>query len=83
MKDKFRENFWIAFPAALVTLVLILILSLRTTLNGAVAHDTICFRLFHMYSFWQEELSALMYLLCFWQASFRELLSCLQPDRQR
>ena len=39
MKDKFRENFWIAFPAALVTLVLILILSLRTTLNGAVAHE--------------------------------------------
>lgn len=39
MKDKFRENFWIAFPAALVTLVLILILSLRTTLNGAVVHE--------------------------------------------
>ena len=39
MKDKFRENFWIALPAALVTLVLILILSLRTTLNGAVAHE--------------------------------------------
>ena len=27
MKDKFRENFWIAFPAAVVTLILILILS--------------------------------------------------------
>ena len=25
MKDKFRENFWIAFPAAVVTLILILI----------------------------------------------------------
>ncbi len=29
MKDKFRENFKIAFPAALLTLVLILVISLR------------------------------------------------------
>ena len=29
MKDKFRENFWIALPAALVTLVIILLLSFR------------------------------------------------------
>lgn len=36
MKDKFRENFGIAFPAALVTLVLILILSFNTDLSGAV-----------------------------------------------
>lgn len=36
MKDKFRENFGIALPAALVTLVLILILSLNTNLDGAV-----------------------------------------------
>lgn len=39
MKDKFRENFGIAFPAALVTLVLILILSFRTSLSGTVTHD--------------------------------------------
>ena len=39
MKDKFRENFGIAFPAALVTLVLILFLSFRTTLSGTVAHE--------------------------------------------
>lgn len=39
MKDKFRENFGIAFPAALVTLALILVLSLNTDLNGAVAND--------------------------------------------
>lgn len=39
MKDKFRENFWLAFPAALVTLALILVLSLRTSLDGAVTHD--------------------------------------------
>lgn len=39
MKDKFRENFGIAFPAALVTLVIILILSLRTDLSGAVSQD--------------------------------------------
>jgi len=29
MRDKFRENFWIALPAALVTLVLTLVVSLR------------------------------------------------------
>lgn len=39
MKDKFRENFAIAFPAALVTLVLILILSFRTNLRGTVSQD--------------------------------------------
>lgn len=39
MKDKFRENFGIAFPAALVTLVLILVRSLRTDLSGAVSQD--------------------------------------------
>lgn len=36
MKDKFRENFGIALPAALATLVLIIVLSLNTELNGAV-----------------------------------------------
>ena len=36
MKDKFRENFGIAFPAALTTLALILVLSFKTELNGAV-----------------------------------------------
>lgn len=39
MKDKFRENFGIAFPAALVTLGLILVRSLRTDLSGAVSQD--------------------------------------------
>lgn len=39
MKDKFRENFGIAFPAALVTLALILVRSLRTDLSGAVSQD--------------------------------------------
>lgn len=39
MKDKFRENFGIAFPAAAVTLILILVLSLRTDLGGAVAKE--------------------------------------------
>ncbi len=36
MKDKFRENFAIAFPAALVTLAVILVLSFRTPLPAAV-----------------------------------------------
>lgn len=39
MKDKFRENFKIASPAALATLVLILILSLSTDLSGAVSQE--------------------------------------------
>lgn len=39
MKDKFRENFGIALPAALVTLVLILVMSLRTDLSGTVSQD--------------------------------------------
>ncbi|MDD6024181.1 MAG: Na+/H+ antiporter NhaC family protein [Oscillospiraceae bacterium] len=39
MKDKFRENFAIALPAALVALVLILVLSFRAELGGAVTED--------------------------------------------
>lgn len=39
MKDKFKENFWIAFPAALVTLIIILILAFRTDIAGSVTHD--------------------------------------------
>ena len=36
MKDKFRQNLWIAMPAAVATLILILVLSLNTELHGAV-----------------------------------------------
>ena len=36
MKDKFRENFWIAFPAAVVKLILILMLSFQTEIQGHV-----------------------------------------------
>ncbi len=39
MKDKFRENFAIALPAALVTLVLILVMSFSVSLNGAVVKE--------------------------------------------
>lgn len=39
MKDKFKENFWSAFPAAIVTLALILVLSFQTPLAGAVEHS--------------------------------------------
>ena len=39
MKDKFRENFWIAFPAALATLILILVLSFHTAQTGAVVEE--------------------------------------------
>lgn len=37
MKDKFRENFWIAFPAAVITLILILVLSFQTDIQGQVS----------------------------------------------
>lgn len=39
MKDKFRENFWIAFPAALVTLLLIFVLSIKTDPGNAITHE--------------------------------------------
>lgn len=39
MKDKFRENFGIACPAAFVTLILILVLSFRSDFKGAVTED--------------------------------------------
>lgn len=39
MKDKFRANFFIALPAAIATLILILVLSLTSDIKGAVAHD--------------------------------------------
>ena len=39
MKDKFRENFSIALPAAAVTLAIILALSMQTELKGAVSQD--------------------------------------------
>ena len=39
MKDKFRENFKIALPAALVTLVLILVITLSTYTGGAVLEE--------------------------------------------
>ena len=39
MKDKFRENFAIALPAALVTLALILLLSFKAELACVVEHE--------------------------------------------
>lgn len=39
MKDKFRENFKIALPAALVTLVIILIISFTTNIQGSVTKE--------------------------------------------
>ena len=39
MKDKFRENFKIALPAAFVSLAIILALSLGSDLSGTVQHD--------------------------------------------
>ncbi|MBU5405975.1 Na+/H+ antiporter NhaC family protein [Paraeggerthella hongkongensis] len=39
MKDKFRENFKIALPAAIATLVIILVLSLGADISGTVHHE--------------------------------------------
>lgn len=39
MKDKFNANFWIAFPAALVTLVIIFIKSMGTEVNETITQD--------------------------------------------
>ena len=39
MKDKFKENFFIAFPAALVAIAIILWLSLSTKVSGVVSKE--------------------------------------------
>lgn len=39
MQDKFKENFFIALPAAIVTLVLILVLSLRSDIGAPIEHE--------------------------------------------
>lgn len=39
MKDKFRENFGIALPAAIITLVMILFLSFRVEIQGSVVQS--------------------------------------------
>lgn len=39
MKDKFRENFFIALPAAIVSLIIILIMSFNTEISGAVLKE--------------------------------------------
>ena len=36
MKDKFKENFLIALPAALVTLAIVIVMSLTQTINGEI-----------------------------------------------
>ena len=39
MKDKFKENFFIALPAAIVSLIIIMILSFNTEIGGEVLKD--------------------------------------------
>ncbi len=39
MKDKFRSNFAIALPAAIASLILIIVLSLNTDISGQISHD--------------------------------------------
>ena len=39
MQDKFKENFFIALPAAILTVVLILIVSLRYEISGTIYND--------------------------------------------
>ncbi len=39
MRDKFKENFLIALPAAAVSLIIILVMSFNTEISGEIAHD--------------------------------------------
>ena len=39
MRDKFRANFAIALPAAIATLIIIIVLSMKAELSGAVEND--------------------------------------------
>lgn len=39
MKDKFKENFFIALPAALVTVVVILLISLKYNITGTIQNE--------------------------------------------
>ncbi len=39
MKDKFKENFFIALPAAIVSLIIIMILSFNSEISGAIVKD--------------------------------------------
>lgn len=39
MKDKFRENIWIALPAAFVTMIIIFVKCMGTEVNSAISHD--------------------------------------------
>lgn len=39
MKDKFKENFWIALPAAIATLLLIVFISFQSDIKGSVSND--------------------------------------------
>ena len=39
MKDKFKENFFIALPAAIVSLIIILVLSFNTQISGVVSNE--------------------------------------------
>ena len=39
MKDKFRENFWIAFPSALLTIIVLLVKTIGSDVGEAVIKD--------------------------------------------
>ncbi|MBQ9986449.1 MAG: Na+/H+ antiporter NhaC family protein [Oscillospiraceae bacterium] len=39
MRDKFRENFAIALPAAIISIIFILVLSLKTEITGEISHE--------------------------------------------
>lgn len=39
MKDKFKENFFIALPAAIATIIVVLVMSLKSEISGTVANE--------------------------------------------
>ena len=55
MKDKFKGNFWIALPAAIATLVLILLLTMGHD-TAPIDEATISFRFSPTFWFWREAL---------------------------
>ncbi len=39
MRDKFKENFFIALPAAIATIIVVLVMSLASEISGTVEHE--------------------------------------------
>lgn len=82
MKDKFRENFKIALPAALLSLAVILIIrSILPSSNSLSSKSIISSRSFPTFWSWLAASSALMSLWYCSSASFPAPSSCWLPEK--